>query len=34
LTDARVEPVPTDPATARILLERAEDFLRDQIAKA
>lgn len=29
MTDARVEPVPQDAATARILLERAQGFLSD-----
>jgi hypothetical protein len=29
MTDARVEPVPADPATARVFLDRAERFLED-----
>lgn len=29
MTDARVEPVPADPASARIFLDQAESFLAD-----
>jgi hypothetical protein len=29
MTEARVEPVPADPATARVFLDRAEQFLAD-----